>query len=114
MDTVLPDICVFTVLKELRQRGNSPKIIILSSVVSQQAAERALTLGAAHFVPKPFHTGALFDLMHGLFHGAPQHPPLILTFAEQDTVKRCPVLRIEKIFCPAEQAFRTFQNSENY
>ena len=76
IDTALPDICGLTVLKELARRGSVPKTIVLSSVVSERMAAKALSLGAVCFLPKPFHTEALFDLIYGLLHGYPQYPPL--------------------------------------
>lgn len=77
IDTALPDICGLTVLKELARRGSVPKTIVISSFVSERMAAKALSLGAVHFLPKPFHTEALFDLIYGLLHGYPQYPPLV-------------------------------------
>lgn len=65
IDTALPDICGLTVLKELARRGSVPKTIVISSFVSERMAAKALSLGAVHFLPKPFHTEALFDLIYG-------------------------------------------------
>ena len=76
IDMALPDICGLTVLKELKRQGITPKTIVISSVVSEWIAEKAFSLGAVHFVPKPFHTEALFDMIYGLLHGYPQYPPL--------------------------------------
>ena len=84
IDTALPDICGLTVLKELERQGNVPKTIVLSSVVSERMAEKARSLGAAHFLPKPFHTEALFDLIYMLLHGYPQYPPLMYRRAAGD------------------------------
>ena len=81
IDMALPDICGLTVLKELKRQGITPKTIVMSSVVSERIAEKALSLGAVHFVPKPFHTEALFDMIYGLLHGYPQYPPLALSRA---------------------------------
>lgn len=79
IDTALPDICGLTVLKELARRGSVPKTIVISSVVSERMAAKALSLGAVYFLPKPFHIEALFDLIYGLLHGYPQYPPLALS-----------------------------------
>ena len=81
IDTALPDICGLTVLKELVRRGSVPKTIVISSVVSERMAAKALSLGAVYFLPKPFHIEALFDLIYGLLHGYPQYPPLALSRA---------------------------------
>ena len=81
IDMALPDICGLTVLKELERQGITPKTIVISSVVSERIAEKAFSLGAVYFVPKPFHTEALFDMIYGLLHGYPQYPPLALSRA---------------------------------
>ena len=81
IDMALPDICGLTVLKELARRGSVPKTIVISSVVSERMAAKALSLGAVYFLPKPFHIEALFDLIYGLLHGYPQYPPLALSRA---------------------------------
>lgn len=83
MDVALPDICGLTVLKELRRQGLAPKTIFLSSVVSDRVAKKALDLGALHFIPKPFHSRAALDVICGLLHSRPQHPPLFIVIAEK-------------------------------
>lgn len=70
MDTALPDVCGLTVLDELQRRGTAPqRVILLSSIVSEQVTDQAFALGASHFIPKPFHTDLLFDAMYELFPG---------------------------------------------
>ena len=54
IDTALPDICGLTVLKELARRGSVPKTIVISSVVSERMAAKALSLGAVSFCRSPF------------------------------------------------------------
>mgnify|MGYP001542424290 CR=1 FL=1 len=70
MDTALPDVCGLTVLDELQRRGTAPqRVILLSSIVSEQVTDQAFALGVSHFIPKPFHTDLLFDAMYELFPG---------------------------------------------
>ena len=70
MDTALPDVCGLTVLDELQRRGTAPqRVILLSSIVSEQVPDQAFALGVSHFIPKPFHTDLLFDAMYELFPG---------------------------------------------
>lgn len=83
MDVALPDICGLTVLEELRRQGLAPKTIFLSGVVSDRVAKKALDLGALHFIPKPFHSRAALDVICGLLHSRPQHPPLFIVIAEK-------------------------------
>ena len=65
MDTALPDVCGLTVLDELQRRGTAPqRVILLSSIVSEQVTDQAFALGVSHFIPKPFHTELLFDAMY--------------------------------------------------
>ena len=70
-------------LEELRQQGLAPKTIFLSGVVSDRVAKKALDLGALHFIPKPFHSRAALDVICGLLHSRPQHPPLFIVIAEK-------------------------------
>ena len=70
MDTALPDVCGLTVLNELQRRGTAPqRVILLSSIVSEQVTDQAFALGVSQFIPKPFHTDLLFDAMYELFPG---------------------------------------------
>lgn len=70
MDTALPDVCGLTVLDELQRRGTAPqRVILLSSIVSEQVTDQAFALGVSQFIPKPFHTDLLFDAMYELFPG---------------------------------------------
>ena len=52
MDTALPDVCGLTVLDELQRRGTAPqRVILLSSIVSEQVTDQAFALGVSHFIP---------------------------------------------------------------
>ncbi|MCI6786925.1 MAG: hypothetical protein MR574_04305, partial [Oscillospiraceae bacterium] len=67
----------------LRRQGLATKTIFLSGVVSDRVAKKALDLGALHFIPKPFHSRAALDVICGLLHSRPQHPPLFIVIAEK-------------------------------
>ena len=70
IDAVLPDVCGLTALKELQRRGTAPqKVILLSSIVSEQVTDQAFALGVSQFIPKPFHIDLLFAAMYELFPG---------------------------------------------
>lgn len=68
LDTALPDVCGLTVLRELQCRGIAPqKVILLSSIVSDDITNQAFALGVSRFIPKPFYINTLFDAMYELF-----------------------------------------------
>lgn len=70
IDAVLPDVCGLSVLEELQHRGTTPqKVILLSSIVSEQVIDQAFALGVSHFISKPFHIDLLFAAMYELFPG---------------------------------------------
>lgn len=58
LDLNLPDADGFAFLKQLRQRGRTP-IVVVSSVAGRAEKIRALDLGADDYVTKPFDTGEL-------------------------------------------------------
>jgi two-component system, OmpR family, KDP operon response regulator KdpE len=54
LDLGLPDIDGFEIIKQLRERGSSAPIIVLSSRADEIGKVRALDLGADDYVTKPF------------------------------------------------------------
>lgn len=55
MDTALPDVCGLTVLDELQRRGTAPqRVILLSSIVSEQVTDQAFALGVSHLFQSRF------------------------------------------------------------
>ena len=56
LDVGLPDIDGFTVLAELRRRGEKVPVLMLTAKAREVDIVRALELGAVHCFPKPLHT----------------------------------------------------------
>ena len=73
MDVVLPGLDGLGVLKQLKDRGDAAKVIMLSAFCGDRAVAEAMELGASYFLPKPFETEALLDRMHSVF-GQPAAP----------------------------------------
>ena len=73
MDVVLPGLDGLGVLKQLKDRGDAAKVIMLSAFCSDRVVAEAMELGASYFLPKPFETEALLDRMHSVF-GQPAAP----------------------------------------
>ncbi len=60
LDLVMPRVGGLEVLTELRRRGSSPPVIVLSAVSETSARIEALDRGAVDVVAKPFSTTELF------------------------------------------------------
>ena len=73
MDVVLPGLDGLGVLKQLKDRGDAAKVIMLSAFCGDRVVAEAMELGASYFLPKPFETEALLDRMHSAF-GQPAAP----------------------------------------
>ena len=73
MDVVLPGLDGLGVLKQLKDRGDAAKVIMLSAFCGDRVVAEAMELGASYFLPKPFGTEALLDRMHSVF-GQPAAP----------------------------------------
>ena len=73
MDVVLPGLDGLGVLKQLKDRGDAAKVIMLSAFCGDRVVAEAMELGASYFLPKPFETEALLDRMHSVF-GQPAAP----------------------------------------
>ena len=73
MDVVLPGLDGLGVLKQLKDRGDAAKVIMLSAFCGDRVVAEAMELGASYFLSKPFETEALLDRMHSVF-GQPAAP----------------------------------------
>ena len=62
LDTVLPGLDGFGILRRLPELG-APKAIVLSGYFSDRAAAEALELGAAYYLTKPCQMDALLERM---------------------------------------------------
>jgi DNA-binding response OmpR family regulator len=59
LDLVMPGRDGFALLEELARRRGAPAVLVLTATRDPQAAERALALGAADCMRKPFEVDAL-------------------------------------------------------
>jgi DNA-binding response OmpR family regulator len=59
LDLVMPGRDGFALLEELAKRKRAPRVLVLTATRDPQAAERALSLGAADCMRKPFEVEAL-------------------------------------------------------
>ena len=59
LDMKMPLMSGLDVLKELRQRGNGVKVVMVSAARDEQIIHEAKTLGAVDYVTKPFHLAYL-------------------------------------------------------
>ena len=67
LDTVLPGLDGFGILRRLPELG-APKAIVLSGYFSDRAAAEALELGAAYYLTKPCQMDALLERMRAAAH----------------------------------------------
>ena len=67
MDVVLPGQDGLSVLRQLRDKGAMPKVILLSAFCSDQVAAEARDLGVNYFLFKPCEVDALLERMEMVF-----------------------------------------------
>ena len=67
MDVVLPGQDGLSVLRQLKDSGAMPKVILLSAFCADQVVSEAGDLGVSYFLPKPCEIGALLDRMRSVF-----------------------------------------------
>ena len=67
MDVVLPGQDGLSVLRQLKEVGAMPKVILLSAFCTDQVVAEASELGVSYFLPKPCEMGALLDRMRSVF-----------------------------------------------
>ncbi len=63
LDLMLPLMDGWSVLAELRDRPDAPKVVVCTARVSQVERDRALEMGAAEYVTKPFDVDELVELV---------------------------------------------------
>ena len=67
MDVVLPGQDGLSVLRQLKDSGAMPKVILLSAFCADQVVSEAGDLGVSYFLSKPCEIGALLDRMRAVF-----------------------------------------------
>ncbi|HEX7463473.1 MAG TPA: response regulator [Actinomycetota bacterium] len=63
LDLMLPLMDGWSVLAELRDRPDAPKVVVCTARASEIERERALEMGAAEYVTKPFRPDHLVSLV---------------------------------------------------
>lgn len=76
LDLTMPVMDGFGVLKSLPVRDFDTKVVVVSADVQQQAIERCFSLGAHHFLSKPFDSKNFKTLLTSLDLCVESHSPL--------------------------------------
>ncbi|HHY47775.1 MAG TPA: sigma-54-dependent Fis family transcriptional regulator [Firmicutes bacterium] len=63
LDLKLPDVDGITVLRELKKRGLTAAVVVLTAFSSIETAIEAMKLGAYDYIPKPFKVDKLKDVI---------------------------------------------------
>jgi len=63
LDLMLPLMDGWSVLAELRDRPDAPRVVVCTARVSQVERDRAFEMGAVEYVTKPFDVDELVELM---------------------------------------------------
>ena len=66
LDNILPDMTGIDVLKALKERNLSSKVIMISAVGQQSAITEGLANGAQDYIVKPFNNEELVDIISTL------------------------------------------------
>ena len=74
LDILLPGMDGLAVLERIREEGLRTKPILLTSVIRDDIAERAIDLGARYILLKPFRFDILLTRMQQLSGGDPEPP----------------------------------------
>ena len=69
LDMRMPEMSGLTVLKKLRENDNTIPVIILTAYGNVESAVRAIKLGAADYIEKPFEDGKLKQAVRALLKG---------------------------------------------
>jgi CheY-like chemotaxis protein len=74
-DLSMPGMDGEAFVKELRERGDTTPVIMLTAHGDRQQVERLLQLGIQGYVLKPFKPGVLSDRVHEVLSGSAPPPP---------------------------------------
>jgi len=67
LDNVMPKVGGLEVLAELRSKGYTTKIVMLSSVISENGVKKAKELGADYYIVKPFTPEKIKQVINKFF-----------------------------------------------
>lgn len=67
LDNVMPKVGGLEVLAELRNKGYTTKIVMLSSVISENGVKKARELGADYYIVKPFTPDKIIQVINKFF-----------------------------------------------
>jgi DNA-binding response OmpR family regulator len=67
LDNVMPKVGGLEVLAELRAKGYTTKIVMLSSVISENGVKKAKELGADYYIVKPFTPEKIKQVINKFF-----------------------------------------------
>lgn len=71
LDMVMPEKDGFAVLKDfqrLNRSGHAAKIVIISSLADTYEIQKSKSMGAFHYVAKPFNLGSLMENIKDIYH----------------------------------------------
>jgi FixJ family two-component response regulator len=71
LDVNLPGMDGLEVLRLLRASGNRLPVIVMTARTDSRTNAQAMAAGAAGFLPKPFGSGRLMDLVQNTLHDQP-------------------------------------------
>ena len=78
LDVMMPKADGFTVLKQLREAGNTTPVLLLTARSEVEDRIRGLDLGADDYLPKPFATGELLARVRAMLRRREDFTPDVL------------------------------------
>ncbi len=82
LDVMMPKMDGFTVLKALREEGNTTPVLLLTAKAEVEDRIAGLDLGADDYLPKPFATGELLARVRAMLRRREDFTPDVLTFGD--------------------------------
>ena len=79
LDIMMPKMDGFTVLKTLREEGNTTPVLLLTAKAEVEDRIAGLDLGADDYLPKPFATGELLARVRAMLRRREEFTPDVLT-----------------------------------
>ena len=82
LDIMMPKMDGLTLLKELRNKGVSTPIILLTAKTLVKDKVLGLDLGADDYIPKPFHPDELLSRLKAILRRGNEYTPTIITYKD--------------------------------